>query len=117
MKEDIQQLTKAIIQFRDERDWAQFHKPKDMIISLMLEAGEVAELFQWKTDEEMEAMKSGEKQEALADELSDVLSYLLQIAHDFNIDMGEAFIRKLEKSAKKYPVEKARGNARKYTEL
>mgnify|MGYP001612824570 CR=1 FL=1 len=113
---DLQQLTQAIIQFRDERDWKQFHKPKDVVISLMLEAAEVAELFQWKTDEEMAAMKSGEKQEDLADELSDVLAYLLQIAHDFDIDMKEAFLRKMEKSAKKYPVEKAKGNARKYTE-
>ncbi len=102
---DLQQLTQAIIQFRDERDWKQFHKPKDVVISLMLEAAEVAELFQWKTDEEMAAMKSGEKQEDLADELSDVLAYLLQIAHDFDIDMKEAFLRKMEKSAKKYPVE------------
>lgn len=114
---DLQQLTQAIIQFRDERDWKQFHKPKDMVISLMLEAAEVAELFQWKTDEEMEAMKSGAGQEDLADEFSDVLAYLLQIAHDFDIDMGEAFMTKLEKSAKKYPVEKARGSKRKYTEL
>ena len=61
-------------------------------------------------------MKSGEKQEDLADELSDVLAYLLQIAHDFDIDMKEAFLRKLEKSTKKYPVEKARGSHKKYTE-
>lgn len=114
---DLQQLTQAIIKFRDDRDWKQFHKPKDMVISLMLEAAEVAELFQWKTEEEMAAMKSGAGQEDLADELSDVLAYLLQIAHDFNIDLKSAFLRKLEKSAKKYPIEKAKGNARKYTEL
>ena len=114
---DLQQLTQAIIQFRDERDWKQFHKPKDCAISLTLEAAEVAELFQWKTDEQMEAMKSGEKQEDLADELSDVLFWVLTIAHDFNIDMKSAFLRKLEKSAKKYPVEKARGSKRKYTEM
>lgn len=101
---DIQQLTQAIIKFRDERDWKQFHKPKDMVISLMLEAAEVAELFQWKTDEQIEAMKSGAGQEDLADELSDVLAYLLQIANDFNIDLKSAFLHKLEKSAKKYPL-------------
>ena len=114
---DLQQLTQAIIQFRDERDWKQFHKPKDMVISLMLEAAEVAELFQWKTEEEMEAMHIPEGNEDLADELSDVLAYLLQIAYDFNIDLKSAFLRKLEKSAAKYPVEKARGNATKYIEL
>lgn len=104
---DIQELTQAIIQFRDDRDWKQFHKPKDCAISLTLEAAEVAELFQWKNDEQMEAMKSGEKQEDLADELSDVFFWVLTMAHDFNIDIKSAFLRKLEKSAKKYPVEKA----------
>lgn len=114
---DIQELTQAILQFRDERDWQQFHKPKDMVISLMLEVAEVAELFQWKTDEEMEAMRTPHSNEDLADELSDVLAYLLQIAHDFNIDLKSAFLHKLEKSAKKYPVDKARGNRTKYTDL
>jgi len=113
---EIQQLTQLINQFREERDWKQFHKPKDMVISLMLEASEVAELFQWKTEEEMEAMRTPQGNEDLADELSDVLAYLLQIAHDHNIDLKEAFLRKMEKSAKKYPIEKARGNKKKYTE-
>lgn len=114
---DIQQLTKAIIQFRDERDWKQFHKPKDVVISLTLEVAEVAELFQWKTDEEIEAMRTPQGNEPLGDELSDVLAYLLQIASDFNIDLKDAFLRKLKKSAEKYPVEKAKGNRTKYTEL
>lgn len=114
---DLQELTQAAEQFIHDRDWKQFHKPKDCAISLTLEAAEVAELFQWKTDEQMAAMKSGEKQEDLADELSDVLFWVLTMANDFNIDMKEAFLRKLEKSAKKYPIEKAKGNATKYTEL
>ena len=81
----------------------------------MLEAAEVAELFQWKTDDQMEAMRQAN--EDLGDELSDVLAYLLQIAYDFNIDIKTAFLSKLEKSAKKYPIEKAKGNATKYTDL
>jgi NTP pyrophosphatase (non-canonical NTP hydrolase) len=114
---DFDELTKAIQQFIEERDWKQFHKPKDCAISLTLEAAEVAELFQWKNDEQMEAMKTqGEKQEALADELSDVLFWVLALAHDFHIDLKPAFMAKLEKSAKKYPVEKAKGNATKYTQ-
>ena len=114
---DFDELSKAIQQFIEERDWKQFHKPKDCAISLTLEAAEVAELFQWKNDEQMEAMKKqGEKQDALADELSDVLFWVLALAHDFHIDLKPAFMTKLAKSAKKYPVEKAKGNNRKYTE-
>ncbi len=76
----------------------------------------MAELFQWKSDEQMEAMKSGVGQEDLADELSDVMFWVLLMAHDFGIDLKSAFLRKLEKSKAKYPVEKAKGNNRKYTE-
>lgn len=114
---DIKQFTQAVLQIREDRDWKQFHKPKDCAISLTLEAAEVAELFQWKTDEQMEAMKMGDKQEALADELSDVLYWVLLMAHDFGIDLCQAFPRKLEKVVAKYPVEKANGRAVKYTEL
>ncbi|MBI4256815.1 nucleotide pyrophosphohydrolase [Candidatus Uhrbacteria bacterium] len=113
---DFEQLTQAIQQFIEERDWKQFHKPKDCAISLTLESAEVAELFQWKTDEQMAAMKSGAKQEDLADELSDVLFWILAMAYDFNIDIKAAFLHKLEKSAKKYPVEKVKGESKKYTE-
>lgn len=114
---DIKQFTQAVLQIREDRDWKQFHKPKDCAISLTLEAAEVAELFQWKTDEDMEKMKTGEGQEALADELSDVLHCVLLMAHDFGIDLCHAFPRKLEKVVAKYPIEKAKGRAVKYTEL
>ena len=113
---DFEQLPQAVQQFINERDWKQFHKPKDCAISLTLEAAEVAELFQWKTDEQMSAMKTGTKQEDLADELSDVLFWVLAMSHDFNIDIKDAFMKKLEKSAKKYPVEKVKGESKKYTE-
>jgi len=113
---DIDQFTSLIQCFIEERDWKQFHKPKDCAISLTLEAAEVAELFQWKNDEQMVAMKSGFKQEELADELSDVMFWVLALAHDFGIDMKKAFPRKLEKSASKYPVEKVKGNNKKYSE-
>jgi dCTP diphosphatase len=114
---DFKHLTQAVQKFIEERDWKQFHKPKDCAISLTLEASEVAELFQWKTDEQMETMKQeGSSQEALADELSDVLFWVLAMANDFNIDIKDAFLRKLEKSAKKYPAEKVRGSCKKHTE-
>jgi len=112
----IPDLTKLAIAFRDERDWKQFHNPKDMALSLMLEAAEVIELMQWKSGQELQAHLLA-RREALADELSDVLYWVLTIAHDFQIDMARAFVEKLKKSAKKYPVEKSRGRSSKYTEL
>lgn len=87
-----------------------------MAISLMLEAAEVAEHFQWKNEEEIAAYL-GERKDELGDELADTLYWLLLISHDFGIDIGEAFRRKIAKSAEKYPVDKAKGNHKKYTEL
>lgn len=113
---ELQEFTDKLVAFRDERDWKQFHKPKDLAISLMLEAAEVAELFQWKSDEEMEQYADSRNDE-LGDELADVLSYLLLISHKYGIDLAEAFRRKNVKAAEKYPVEKAKGNHKKYSEL
>lgn len=113
---DIQKLTERIIKFRDARDWKQFHKPKDLAISLSLEASEVLEHFQWKSEKEIEEYVKTNKEE-IADELADVLNYLLLSAHDLDIDIADALNKKIDKSESKYPVEKARGNAKKYTEL
>jgi len=107
----IAQMTKAIVSFRDERDWAKFHNLKDMAISLNLEATEVLELWQWKTDR-VEIDKTN-----LAHELSDVLWWVLLMAHDAGIDLESAFYSKLAHTAAKYPVEKCMGKATKYTDL
>jgi NTP pyrophosphatase (non-canonical NTP hydrolase) len=112
----LKQLTELAVAFREERDWKQFHNPKDMALSLMLEAAEVLEHMQWRNGPQLEShLKT--KREDLGDELSDVLYWVLVLAHDQGIDLGSAFANKLEKSAKKYPVEKARGRFSKYTEL
>lgn len=113
---EIKELTKKVIKFRDARDWKQFHKPKDLAISLSLEAAEVLEHFQWKSEKEAVEYVASHKDE-IADELADVFNYLLLAAHEFEIDIADALSRKMDKSEKKYPVEKARGNAKKYTEL
>lgn len=113
---DIERLQEMVVKFRDERDWKQFHNPKDLAISMLLEAGEVLEHFQWKTEEEQWVRVDSHKQE-IADELGDVFYWLLLLAHDLNIDLEKAFTDKLAKSSKKYSVEKARGNHKKYTEL
>lgn len=113
---NLQELIGHIVAFRDARNWKQFHNPKDLAISLVLEATEVMEHFQWKNTEEM-AKHVEEHREDIADELADTLYYVLLMAHDLNIDIGEALTRKIEKNNAKYPVEKAMGSHKKYTEL
>ena len=116
--QDLSQLTAAVLDFRDARDWAQFHGLKNLIVSLQLEAGELLELTQWRSDAEVEALPADATlREALADECADVLSYLLLIAERAGIDLAVAMQAKLAKNAGKYPVSKARGSRAKYTEL
>lgn len=113
---DIKKLTKQILKFRDARGWKDFHFPKDMAISLALEAAEVLEHFQWRTKEEIEAYLKTHKSH-IGDELSDVLWWVLLMSYDLKIDVVKAFERKLKENEKKYPVEKSRGTHKKYTEL
>lgn len=113
---DLENLQKKVVAFRDERDWKQFHNPKDCAISLSLEAAEVLEHFQWKSVKEVEDYITTNK-EAVGDELADVLYWLLLMSNDMEIDLSDAFIQKLEKNSQKYPVEKAKGKHTKYTEL
>ena len=115
---DIEALTKALLDFRDARDWRQFHTLRNLIISLNLEAGELLELTQWKSDDEVDAMRGDDgKMSALRDECADVLLYLLLIAEKGGFDLLQAAAAKLEKNATKYPVDKCFGSSRKYTEL
>lgn len=113
---DLDKLQQRILAFRKERDWEQFHTPKDMAISLSLEASEVLEHFQWKSHEEVEQYLKTHKEE-LSDELADVLAYLLLIASDLNIDLPAAFEKKMQQNESKYPVEKSKGKSTKYTKL
>ncbi|MBS1986524.1 nucleotide pyrophosphohydrolase [Candidatus Dependentiae bacterium] len=113
---DFENFTQKFIAFRNERDWQQFHKPKDVALSLALEAAEVLELFQWKTDEQA-AQAVKENPEKFADELADVMGWVLILAHDLKIDLAAAMEHKLAKNAAKYPIERAKGNSKKYTEL
>ena len=111
-------LTDALRQFRDERNWAQFHTLRNLIVSLNLEAAELLELTQWKSDAEMAALvASPDAHEALRDECADVLLYLLLIADQAGIDLEDAAHRKLAKNAEKYPIAKSYGSSKKYTQL
>ena len=116
MADEIEKLTDRVLHFRDARNWKQFHKPKDLAISLSLEAGEVLEHFQWKSETEIEEYVKTNKDE-IADELVDVLSYVLIMAHDLDINLVDAQEKKIKKNEKKYPVEKAAGNSAKYDKL
>jgi dCTP diphosphatase len=106
-------LTEAVVRFRDERDWKQFHNPKDMAISLVLEASELLELTQWKNGSVLDDYLS-EKCQDVGAELSDILYWILLIANDLNIDIAEAFREKMTVNETKYPVRDARGSSKKY---
>ncbi len=112
----LEELQKKIIAFRNERDWQQFHKPKDLAMGLSIEAAELAEHFLWKSEEEIKEHLKNHKEE-VADEMGDVLNYLLIMANDLGIDLADATDKKIDKTALKYPVEKAKGRHTKYTEL
>ncbi len=116
VKRDITQLTKKVIDFRDARDWKQFHNPKDVALSLVLEAGEVMEHFQWKSKEEIEKYIKTNKTE-VGEELADVLYWVLLMSHDLKIDVLEALEKKILKNEEKYPVEKSKGRHTKYNKL
>ena len=111
--EKYNKLVKRIKSFCEARDWSQFHDPKNLAISLQLEASEVLELFQWTKDNQV---KPG-KREEISDELADVLYWLIMMANHYNIDLVEALEKKMDKNELKYPVDKAKGNPTKYTEL
>ncbi len=114
----VEQLKAKVAAFRDARDWKQFHNPKDLAASISIEANELLELFQWKTAEEVEALlQDSKKREEIQDELADIVVYCLSAADQMDIDLADAIATKLKKNEEKYPVEKAFGNNKKYTEL
>lgn len=113
---DIKKLQELIIAFRDARDWKQFHNPKDMVLSLILETSELAEHLQWKSETEIEEYFKAHKSD-FAEELADVFYWVLLIANDFDIDLKVALEDKMRKNNAKYDLKKAKGNHKKYTEL
>ncbi len=114
--EEIKQITEKIKIFRDERDWMQFHDPKNMAVSIILEASELLEHFQWKTTEEVEKYAKQNRAE-IKDEIADIALYLFELSDNLGIDLIEAMGGKLKKNEMKYPVEKAKGKHTKYNKL
>lgn len=107
---DIDIIQEELRSFNKERDWEQFHNGKDLAIGLSIEASELLEAFLWKSPEDV-------KVEKIKEELADVLNYAFQMADKYNFDIKEIMLEKIRKNGAKYPVEKAKGNALKYTEL
>lgn len=107
---DIVGLTERLVRFRDERDWSQFHNPKDLAMAISIEAGELMEGFLWKSAEDADV-------ERVKDELADIFSYCLLLAHHYGMDVGKVVTEKVDRNALRYPVAKSKGNARKYDEL
>lgn len=108
-----QQVVEALLQFRDDRDWAQFHDSKNLALAISIEAAELNELFLWKNDSNSEEVKL----ENLKEELADILSFSLLLAEKHQLDIFDIVLEKIQKNNEKYPVEKAKGTAKKYDEL
>jgi len=107
---DIKTITEALTNFRNARDWEQFHNPKDLALAINVEAGELLELFLWKNAAEA-------NKEKIKEELADVFAYAFLLADKYQYDVKEIILDKIQKNAEKYPVEKAKGTAKKYNEL
>jgi NTP pyrophosphatase (non-canonical NTP hydrolase) len=110
------QLLQQLIEFRRERDWEQFHNPKDLAISLSIEAAELLEWFQWRSEEEIKQQLQSDKRIQLEDEIADVAVYLSYLCHDLEIDLNKIVAAKMVKNAEKYPIEKVKGRNDKYNE-
>lgn len=107
---DIKEIIEALIKFRNERDWEQFHNPKDLAVALNIEAGELMENFLWKSHEEAD-------KEKVKEELADVLAYAFLLAEKYDFNVKEIVMEKIKINGEKYPVESAKGTAKKYNEL
>lgn len=107
---DIEQIVEQLRKFNRERDWDQFHNGKDLAIAISVEASELLEAFLWKDSESV-------KIEKIREELADVLNFAFQMADKYNLDIKQIMLDKIRRNAEKYPVEKARGSAKKYNEL
>ena len=107
---EIKKITELLITFRDKRDWAQFHNPKDLAVALNIEAGELLEAFLWKNHKEAD-------NEKVKEELADVFAYAFLLADKYKFDVVDIVTNKIIENGKKYPIDKAKGTARKYNEL
>lgn len=111
---DLQQLKLYLRDFAEQRDWQQYHSPKNLAMALTVEAAELLEPFQWLSEEQSKTLNAAQHQ-AVSDEIADVQVYLVRLADQLNIDILEAVAHKTQQNERKYPADKVRGSARKYT--
>ncbi|MFN8278643.1 MAG: nucleotide pyrophosphohydrolase [Saprospiraceae bacterium] len=109
MKEN-EEIIEALLKFRNERDWEQFHNPKDLALAINVEAGELLELFLWKNPNEA-------NKEKVKEELADIFAYAFLLADKYQLNIKDIVLEKIKKNGEKYPVDKSKGNAKKYNEL
>ncbi|MET3052236.1 nucleotide pyrophosphohydrolase [Pseudomonas alkylphenolica] len=115
---DVTQLAEALERFASDRNWAQFHSPKNLVMALSGEVGELNEIFQWMNeDASKDAARAPETAQAVKDELADVLMYLVRLASVLGVDLNAAARQKLQLNGEKYPVEKARNSSKKYDQI
>ena len=107
---DIKEIINKLVEFRNEREWEQFHNPKDLAVAINVEAGELLELFLWKNAGEANIEK-------VKEELADIFAFTFLLADKYKFDVKEIILEKIKKNGEKYPVEKAKGTAKKYNEL
>jgi NTP pyrophosphatase (non-canonical NTP hydrolase) len=107
---DIKELTEVLLKFRDERDWEQFHNPKDLAVAISIESGELLENFLWKNPSEA-------NQDKVKEELADIFAFSFLLAHKYNLNVKEIILEKIKRNGEKYPVEKSKGSAKKYNEF
>lgn len=107
---EIDEITQALLTFRNERDWAQFHNPKDLALAISIEASELMELFLWKSPDQAD-------QDRIKEELADILSFSFLLAEKYGFDIKAIVLDKIKANAEKYPVDKSKGSSKKYTEL
>lgn len=110
----LQEMTQKVVEFRKERDWEKFHTLKDLAMALNVEAGEVAECFLWKTDDQLKNLTEDQRKE-IALEIGDVFYLLLLLSNDLGINLEDALAKQQEKAQNKYPADKAKGSNQKYT--
>lgn len=109
----MNKVLEKLLEFQEERDWKQYNTPQNIAKSMVLEAAEVLEIFQWKTNSDL----SPEEMEHLSEELADVYNWIVLLSHDLGIDIEEVALKKIKDNAKKYPAELVKGSSKKYTEL
>ena len=114
--DSITKITEKIRTFRDDRDWMQFHNPKEIAAAIAIESAELQEIFLWK-DYLASETAAKEKQQAVADEIADIAVYLFELADNLGLQLGEVILEKMQKNAAKYPIDKSRGSNLKYNEL